>query len=176
MWSWILENLIIYVSNLVLKILGLETVKTGKIEFSCKQALYHPTPREAPFVIADLIINNLSAEKDTLIEALLEIKNNRFSARFYNPIPDKERREFIKIPFQIAPRGEGYYNRPLYFGLADNSLELKEFADKQDRLISMPAKLIIKRALSKKEYIIDVAINPAPSTDWPTYNGGIRGT
>lgn len=154
----------------LLQLLGYELVKKGKIEFNCKQAQYYPTPQKEPFVIVDFEVNNLSSGKDTLTEVLLEIKNNKYQSRCYNPIPRKERREFIRLPFQINSRGEGYSNRPLYFAITDGSLELKDFVDSQGKIIRLPAKLIVKRATSKKEHIINITVNLAPSEDWPLNN------
>lgn len=172
MLTWILENIVIYIPNLLLKVFNFELVKTGKIEFDYKDALYYPTPRETPSVIVDLVINNLSTDKDKLTDISLEVNGNKYRADYCNPIPRKEHREFIKLPFQVAPRGEGYYNMPLYFNVVGSKLEIRSFGDNQHNPIAVPAKLIIKRAAAlKKDVFLDININLAPGESWPREQG-----
>ena len=151
-----------------MKILGYEIIRTSNIEFSCQNFLFYPTPQQFPFIVGCLEINNLSSAKDIIKDVVLEIKNNKYKVKFYNPFPGKSLSEFIYVPFQVASKGEGYYKKSLYFDIDPSRLQLVDFADGNNNLNPITAKIIINKATSKKDYIFNISINLAPGDQWLT--------
>ena len=169
--KWILDWVTFIPINFILKILGYEITGTSNIEFSCQNFLFYPTPQQFPFIVGYLEINNLSSAKDVIKDVVLEIKNNKYMVKFYNPFPGKSLPEFIYVPFQVAPRGEGYYKKSLYFDINPSHLQLVNFTDGRDNLKPIPAKIIINKATSKKDYIFNISINLASGDQWLTNTG-----
>jgi len=163
--GWI-EYITLLPINLLLKLIGYELVKTGKIEFTCSDVLYYPTPKETTFIIAHLIINNVSNAPDTITDIALEVKGYQYISVLPTSLQSSFG-DFIETPFKVAPRGEGYYKKTVFF-VTNEGFSLKnDFTVNGDNLKPVPAKLILKRATYKKGHIVDIAINLAPGENWP---------
>ncbi|MFH1231156.1 MAG: hypothetical protein V1709_06625 [Planctomycetota bacterium] len=135
--------------NLFLQLLGYEITSVGNVEFICKEFRYYPSLTK-PFIVGRVVINNKSVSLNTITDIVLNFTGNGYTltcpVSLICPFG-----EFISTPFSVSARGSGYYKKCLYFEITPSSPQPpSEFADNQGIIRSVPLRLIIKTATSKK--------------------------